>query len=80
MLRSSHSANLYHFDLKKDRQSLDLKGPLQGKMVRNYGDDKNAVFATGFGAITDMTVGPDGYLYILTLDSPGIIYRVVPRG
>lgn len=76
---SSHAANLYHFDLKKDRQSLDLKGSLLGKMVTNYGDDKKAIFATGFGAITDMTVGPDGYLYILTLDSPGIIYRILPK-
>jgi hypothetical protein len=35
------------------------------------------IFAKGFGAITDLEVGPyDGYLYVLTFD--GTIYRIVP--
>jgi glucose/arabinose dehydrogenase len=32
--------------------------------------------ATGFGGITDVETGPDGYLYILTF--AGELYRVVP--
>jgi hypothetical protein len=30
----------------------------------------------GFGAITDIEVGPDGYLYIVGFK--GTIYRIVP--
>jgi glucose/arabinose dehydrogenase len=30
----------------------------------------------GFGTITDLQVGPDGFLYVLTFD--GTIYRIVP--
>ncbi|MGA9169918.1 MAG: hypothetical protein WBZ20_07215, partial [Nitrososphaeraceae archaeon] len=34
-------------------------------------------FASGFGAITDLQVGPDGYLYVLS-HTGGAIYRIVP--
>ena len=37
------------------------------------------VFGHGFGVITDIEVGPDGYLYILTFGKEdGTIYRIVP--
>ena len=40
-------------------------------------DAKPLVFGTGFdGGITDLQVGPDGYLYVLTF--AGAIYRIVP--
>ena len=36
----------------------------------------------GFGGITDIETGPDGFLYILTLDirlnGEGNIYRITP--
>jgi hypothetical protein len=34
------------------------------------------IFGQGFGTITDLQIGPDGYLYVLTL--AGTIYRIVP--
>jgi glucose/arabinose dehydrogenase len=38
------------------------------------------VFAHGFGGITDIEIGPDGYLYILTFDQvDGTIFRIVPK-
>ena len=37
---------------------------------------------TGFGGITDIETGPDGFMYILTLDresnGKGNIYRITP--
>ena len=41
-------------------------------------DDENEeiIFGQGFGAITDIEVGPDGYLYIVVIQ--GTIYRIVP--
>jgi glucose/arabinose dehydrogenase len=37
---------------------------------------KSVIFGKGFGIITDLQVGPDGYLYALTID--GTIYRIIP--
>jgi glucose/arabinose dehydrogenase len=38
------------------------------------------VFGQGFGAITDIELGPDGYMYILTHDkSDGAVYRIIPE-
>jgi glucose/arabinose dehydrogenase len=36
----------------------------------------SVIFGHGFGTITDIKVGPDGFLYTLTFD--GTIYRIVP--
>ena len=33
---------------------------------------KTALFGQGFGGITDIEVGPDGYLYILSVQLTGI--------
>jgi aldose sugar dehydrogenase len=39
----------------------------------------NILFGTGFGGITDVKVGPDGYLYVLTFQDEGSIFRIVPE-
>jgi aldose sugar dehydrogenase len=36
------------------------------------------MFAEGFGGITDLEVGPDGYLYVVSIGQ-GKIFRIVPR-
>lgn len=41
-------------------------------------EDEDVKFGDGFGAITDMQVGPhDGYLYIVSYGR-GEVYRIVP--
>jgi glucose/arabinose dehydrogenase len=71
--------NIYHFKLDQNRTGLFLDGPLADKVV-NKGEDEKAVFAHGFGGITDIEVGPDGYMYILTFDKvDGTIFRIVPK-
>jgi glucose/arabinose dehydrogenase len=72
--------NLYHFKLDQQRTGLllDNGGPLADK-VANKEEDQQIVFASGFGGITDIEVGPDGYLYVLAFDKvDGAIYRIVP--
>ena len=73
------NGNIYHFKLNEDRTTFSLSGDLTDK-VSNAGDNtQNILFATGFGGITDLKVGPDGYLYVLTFDKEdGRIYRIVP--
>jgi aldose sugar dehydrogenase len=71
------NGNLYHFDLNKDRTELVLEGPLADKLADSDGENEEIIFGQGFGAITDIEVGPDGYLYIVGIQ--GTIYRIVPN-
>jgi aldose sugar dehydrogenase len=78
-----HNGNLYHFDLNQDRTGLTFNGLLDDDnniSASNYKEQKilsEAIFAKGFGGITDIKVGPDGYLYIVSIGLGGI-YRIVP--
>ncbi len=38
-------------------------------------NDGDVIFAKGFGGITDLEVGPDGNLYVVSI-SNGSIYRI----
>jgi glucose/arabinose dehydrogenase len=75
-----HSGNIYHFDLVKNRKALSLEGLLQDKMANTGDEIKTTLSGQGFGGVTDIEVGPDGYLYVLaayqtfndcTPDKPG---------
>jgi glucose/arabinose dehydrogenase len=57
---------LYHFNLNKDRTGLSLPEPLKDKIANNLDELKGVVLGDHFGVITDMDIGPDGYLYILS--------------
>jgi aldose sugar dehydrogenase len=70
------TGNLYNFKLDADRKQLLLKPPLEDKVADTPDEIQSAVFGQGFGVITDIQVGPDGYLYILGIN--GNIYRIVP--
>jgi aldose sugar dehydrogenase len=69
--------NLYHFDLNQARTGLVLNGTLSNKISNTASDSQPVIFASGFEeGITDIQVGPDGYLYILAFG--GSIYRITP--
>ena len=75
--------NIYHFDLNGNRTELSLPSQLEDKVANNLLEAKDVIFGQGFGGITDMVVGPDGYLYVLAInrfreDNAGTIYRIVP--
>jgi glucose/arabinose dehydrogenase len=71
------NGNLYHFDLDKNRTGLNLREPLVDRIAQKPNELQNVIFGQGFGGITDVELGPDGYLYILaaTHDS---VFRIVP--
>jgi glucose/arabinose dehydrogenase len=76
-----HNGSIFHFDLTKDRNGLSLSGPLKDKVADDNSELENNVFAQGFdGGITDLEVGPDGYLYVVSGNwgCEGKIYRIVP--
>jgi glucose/arabinose dehydrogenase len=74
-----NNGNLYHFDLSQDRTQLVLGGGLADRALDPGDEVGDILFGTGFGGITDVEVGPDGYLYVLTFqDDGGSIFRIVP--
>jgi aldose sugar dehydrogenase len=68
---------IYHFELNQNRTALHLQGPLIDKVADSDAELNNVIFAGGFGLITDLEIGPDGYLYFVAFDE-GKIYRIVP--
>jgi hypothetical protein len=55
---------LYNFDLNENRTKLKLKGDLIDKTANNNKELDDVILGHGFGVITDIKEGPDGYLYL----------------
>ena len=66
--------NLYHFDLSEDRNQLLLDAPLRDKIANNQDELHEVILGRGFNGITDIEVGPDGHLYVLSY--AGSIFRI----
>jgi glucose/arabinose dehydrogenase len=72
-----NNGRLYHFDLNQDRTGLLLEAPLEDKVADTVPELDSVIFGTGFRSISDIEVGPDGYLYLL-LFGPGRIVKIAP--
>ncbi|MFZ0628786.1 MAG: PQQ-dependent sugar dehydrogenase [Nitrososphaeraceae archaeon] len=73
---------VYHFDLDNDRKSLSLSGDLSDSVLNRKDNSRQITFGENFGIVTDLQVGPDGYLYIVSGNrgtDAGAIYRIVPN-
>src|SRR5215203_4308148 len=73
------NGRIYHFELNQDRTELILDGLLADKVAatESVTELEQIIFAEDFGGITDLEVGPDGYLYVVSLGH-GAIYRILP--
>lgn len=78
---------IYHFDLNQNRTAISLGGPFSinvtntqsGYILGSKGTEP-VIFLKEFGSgITDLQVGPDGYLYLLFGNEGGTIYRIIPK-
>ena len=58
--------NLYHFELTENRTELLLDNKIINKTAESLEDPEDIVFATGIGRVTDIDIGPDGNLYVLS--------------
>ena len=72
------NGRLYHFELNENRTELVLDEALNDKVADSDTELKNVILADGFNSITDIEVGPDGYLYIVSIYG-GKIFRIVPE-
>lgn len=72
------NGNIYHFNLDEDRQRLELEANLSDKIANTLDELDKVKFAEGFSGISDLEVGPEGYLYALSYGN-GTIYRILPK-
>lgn len=71
-----NNGNLYFFQMNEERNGFNLDSPgLDDKVVDNDQELDSVVLGTGFGGITDIETGPDGYLYVLSYED-GVIYKI----
>ena len=72
-----HNGRIYHFDLTPDRKDLILPKELSSRVIEKPTSPgvSNIVFGDGFGGITDLEVGPDGNLYVVSIGL-GSIYQI----
>ena len=77
---SVHNGQIYHFKLNNERNDLTLPQALTKRYIQNPVNTgaEEVVFAGGLGGITDLTVGPDGNLYVVSI-SEGKIFRILPK-
>ncbi|NOJ31195.1 MAG: hypothetical protein DA329_03535 [Candidatus Nitrosocosmicus sp.] len=74
---------LYRFTLNEARDNILINDTYVGNVealsdnqVDETTENQPLIFGQGFGGITDLQVGPDGYLYVLSYT--GSIYRILP--
>ncbi|MDN5846750.1 MAG: PQQ-dependent sugar dehydrogenase [Candidatus Nitrosocosmicus sp.] len=74
---------LYRFTLNEARNNIVLDSTYSGNLqalednrIQNPKENLPLIFGQGFGGITDIQVGPDGYLYILSYE--GSLYKILP--
>lgn len=54
-----------------------MQNGYEDKIANPIGEMKDAIFANGFGRITDLEIGPDGYMYVLSSEDDGaILYKI----
>ena len=71
-----NNGNLYFFQMNEKRDGFNLASPgLDDKVIDDDQELDSVVLGTGFGGITDIETGPDGYLYVLSYND-GVIYKV----
>ena len=79
LVGDENNGNIYDIKLDSKRQNLDLKDGLADKIANDTSELNSVIIARGFGKVTDMEIGPDGLLYILSGQKRiTSIYRIIP--
>ena len=71
------NGDIYQFDLKDNRSELLLNHSLQDQVANSMEELEPVLFGRDFGGISDLEVGPDGYLYVVSF-AQGKVYRILP--
>jgi aldose sugar dehydrogenase len=72
-----HNGRIYHFDLTPDRMDLILPQSLASRIIEKPSSPgvDSIIFGEGFGGITDLEMGPDGNLYVVSIGL-GSIFQI----
>lgn len=77
---SVKNGTIFNFPLDKTRTHLVLSGPLTDKTADTNYETDNVKFGRNFGVITDLQVGPDGNLYVLSnYKHDGTIFKITAK-
>ena len=70
---------LYLFSLNDDCHRLSLPSELSSKILQNWDStgSNDIVFGAGFGGISSMNIGPDGLLYVVSVEHAKV-YKIMP--
>ena len=73
------NGKIYHFDLNENRTHLVVPAPFVYKQMATWNStgSEDITFGDGFGGISSLNVGPDGYLYVISFIN-GAIYKIMP--
>jgi glucose/arabinose dehydrogenase len=75
LVGDNNAGQLYEFPLNVSRDGFDLAPPLDDLVADNNAERDLLAIGDGFGAITDLEIGPDGDLYVVSIGN-GAIYRL----
>ncbi|RMF82619.1 MAG: hypothetical protein D6744_05855, partial [Planctomycetota bacterium] len=67
LVGDTNFGRLYLFELNAARDGLALAGALADNVADNAAEREAVVFGQGWGITSDLTIGPDGALYHLSL-------------
>lgn len=75
-----NDGKIYHFDLSSDRTKLILPTGLETGILSTLNSTviTNIVFGSNFEGISGLEVSPDGYLYVIGVNS-GKIYKITTK-
>lgn len=74
---ANNTGELYLLRLNETRDGFVLGGDLADHVADTTAERNLTRFGQGFGALTDLQVGPDGALYATSIAN-GIVYRIAP--
>jgi glucose/arabinose dehydrogenase len=77
---SVKNGTVFNFPLDDTRTHLVLTGPLSDKKADTNLETGDVIFGRNFGVITDLQIGPDGNLYILSnYKHDGTIFKITAK-
>jgi glucose/arabinose dehydrogenase len=73
----TNNGRLYRFTMNAARNDFILTGALADRVADSVTERNLSTFGTNWGVVTDLRVGPDGYLYAVSLFA-NRVYRIRP--
>ncbi|MDW8106880.1 MAG: PQQ-dependent sugar dehydrogenase [Armatimonadota bacterium] len=77
LIGESNNSGLYQFVLNAARDDFVLSGALADRVADSAAERNLSRIGTNWGVITDLRIGPDGYLYVVSLYA-NRVYRIRP--